>query len=106
MKVTSLLLLGFVIVLSGQPVLGVMDVLPEVLCCHADEQEEHQEEESGDCSRACNPFLLCQCCPGVMVITGEQLTRYAPDQFAAQPGRVQDLTPLQIIFPIWHPPRI
>lgn len=104
MKVAALLLSLYVLFLAGLPVLGMAGAIAEVICCAA-EQEEAGENDGDGCGEICNPFLFCHCCPGFTPPVVAPVSRWEPDSYAIRNSRTKALSPRQLIFPVWHPPR-
>lgn len=109
MRITAILLSLYVCFLASMPLLAVIDVLPEVVCCLdvcTDEHEEQAEEDQDNCSELCNPFLSCQCSLGFTTPGSDQTLTLADANYGDYNGRLQLLFPSQVIFPVWHPPKV
>ncbi|MEM9937007.1 MAG: hypothetical protein AAF824_25480, partial [Bacteroidota bacterium] len=67
MKKVTFILSLYVIFLACLPALGAVDILPELMCCTQDHDEQQENEES-DCEDVCNPFFSCQCFHGFTAV--------------------------------------
>jgi hypothetical protein len=109
MKIIALLLSLYIFLLAGAPAWGEVGLFPQANCCLdicTDKQEEHAEEEEDGCDDVCNPFQSCSCCLGFTMQPLDPVKAWVPDSYATQNDRIHAYLSLQLIFPVWHPPRV